>query len=51
MAVVGKGGGRNVIRKFKPFERGMQVSCGIYPKMLEEGVVWEDTEVSGARVS
>ena len=29
----------------------MQLSCGVYPAMLEERVVWEDPEVFGAGVS
>ena len=46
-----KGGARDVIREFKPFEMGMQVSCSVYPERAEERVVWEDTEVFGAGVS
>jgi len=51
LAVVDKGGRNDVIREFKPFEMGMQVSCGVYPEMPEERVVWEDPEVCGAGVS
>ena len=46
-----KGGRSDFIREFKPFEMGMQVSCGVYPERAEERVVWEDPEVSGSGVS
>ena len=46
-----KGGGSDVIGEFKPFEMGMQVSCGVYPERAEERVVWEDPEVSGSGVA
>ena len=51
LTVVNKGGGRDVIREFKPFEMGMQVSCGIYPERAKEGVVREEAEVFRAGVS
>ena len=51
MTVVDKGGGRDDIGEFKPFDMGMQVSCGIYPERAEERVVWQDPEVSGDSVS
>ena len=51
LAVVDKGGRNDVIGEFKPFERGMQVSCSVHFEMPEERIVWEDTEVFGAGVS
>ncbi len=51
LTVVDKGGARDVVGEFKPFEMGMQVSCGVYPERAEERVVWEDTEDFGASVS
>ena len=46
-----KGGARDEIRKFKPFEMGMQVSCSVYPERAEERVVWKNPGVFGAGVS
>jgi hypothetical protein len=51
LTVVDKGGGKDVIREFKPFAMGMQVSCSVYPERAEERGVWEDPEVFGAGVS
>jgi hypothetical protein len=49
--VVDEGERNDVIEKFKPLKMGMQVSCGVYPKMLEKGFVWKDIKVSGTGVS
>ena len=50
-----KGGGSDVIGEFKPFEMGMQVSCGVscgvYPERAEERVVWKNPGSFGAGVS
>jgi len=47
LAVVDKGGIKDVIRKFMSFAMGMQVSCDVHAEMLEEGAVWHDRKVSG----
>jgi hypothetical protein len=49
LTVVDKGGEKDEIGKFKPFEMGMQVSCGIYLERAEERVVWDDTGVFWGR--
>jgi hypothetical protein len=48
LAVVDKGGIKDIMRKFMPFAMGMQVSCGVHAEMLEEGAVWHDRKVSGS---
>jgi len=30
---------------------GLQISCGIYPEMPQESVVWQDPEILGIGVS
>jgi len=43
MTVVDKEG-KALTQEFKPFEMGMQVSCGVYRKIPDERVVWDDSK-------